>query len=474
MAFRKLGEAVEFDPAKDILTAQQALGDEGIARQFVKMAKKLKRLAPKANDFTYFHAIIMHSAEASLIDQKTGEPIKNANGQPVCGGFEEFTNKKGQKSLRWVSSDGIKPYRNANRDIFGEAALLEAHKKWAGRPLCKDHQSDSIDGIRGIIIDTYYDPKFKRVHALAALDKKNYADLAHKVESGYANSVSMGTAVGRSICSECGNIAVTEKDYCNCVKTRAHYGEINLDLNPIELSLVVTPADSLAKVRQVIASMNQYVQTKQAHIEKLKADRCVNPTELQALADSVREIQTKLSGLMGPVVKEAGVVGEYTAALKELTKQLDATTDDTERLKLQNAIKNATDAVIAGINTETREPEAVRSTLGGGEGYAKQNNEAAQLPSWAPEATVPQRFASREEGDRDATELGLLRSKVEAMVKSIDELKVIGPAPRSAKEVIAGLIKIADRLDTFDKEDLANRVDSFIRHLYDLSSGGIG
>lgn len=56
--------------------------DLEVRERFVKFAKHLKALAPKANDFTYFSAIFMHSAEASLIDDN-GNIKKDANGNEV-------------------------------------------------------------------------------------------------------------------------------------------------------------------------------------------------------------------------------------------------------------------------------------------------------------------------------------------------------------------------------------------------------
>lgn len=414
MAFNKIGESLVFNPHTDILKPRVALGDKKIQQRFIKMAKKLKKIAPKANDFLYFSAIMMHSAEASLVDQTTGEAIKNASGSPVVGYFEKFTNKKGQESLRWISPDGIKPYANANKDIFPEEQLKIAYKKWVGKSLCKDHKSDSVDGIRGIIIDTYYDPRFKRVHALCALDKKNYSDLARKVETGYANSVSMGTAVGRSICTECGNIAISESDYCNCVRNRIHHGEINLDLNPIELSLVVNGADGLAKVRQVIASMHQYVQNKSDRIEQLKSDRCVNPAELQDICDSIKSIEGRINSLMSPQVKQAATMGETAKAIEVLQSQLKLDTDP----KTQELVLLKLKELIGDINTDDVAVQG-RPTMGGGDEYFAQNADEVDTPMWA------NRLASNKSEKEDETkkEISLLKSKIEAMVKSIDELK---------------------------------------------------
>jgi hypothetical protein len=422
MAFKKIGENLNFNPETDLLTPQQALAKEDVAERFVKMAKQLKKIAPKAEDFLYGHAIMMHASEAALVDQATGNPKLNTKGEPVKGWFEAVKLSNGKESVKWISPDGVKPYKNHNGDIFPEAELKKAHKMWIGRPLCKDHKSDSVEGVRGIIVDTYYDPKFKRVHALFALDKKNYADLARKVETGYANSVSMGTAVGRSVCTECQNIATVEKEYCNCIRARANYGEINLDLNPIELSLVVTPADTLAKIKHVIASMNNYVNTKQANIEKMKADCCVNPTELQSLADAFSDIQQKLSSLMKVASLEKlseDDKGDTARLIQALQEQIEKATDPQEKAKLEAKKR----AVLDGL-PEDHSPEATRATTGGGEGYAMQ----APEPEPTNISLDPSKRLASLEGDQNqgalVNEIGLLRSKLENMNKDINDLRL--------------------------------------------------
>ncbi len=429
--FKKLGENFDFS-SSSLLEPKQALQDTEIAARFVKMAKKLRRIAPKAKDFVYGDAIIMHSAEASLIDLNTGKPILNKNGEPVQGCFEDFINKKGVKSVRWISKDGIKPYKNKNGDIFSEAELLKAYKKWIGKPLCKDHISDSVDGIRGIIIDTYYDSKFKRVRALFALDRKNYGDLARKVESGYATAVSMGTAVGRAVCTECGNVAVTEKEYCNCIRSHANYGEINLDLSPLELSLVVNGADGLAHVRNVIASMNNYVETKQARICELVNDRCVNPTELQSIADSLSDMQTKISGLLG-LTKKADL-GEDVAALREISKMEESLNDPEKSEETKEKLKKRIHDLEIQLDRAGEEqkqektwppvrPGPVPSLPSSMDGDASDLGKPSTT-TFNGFAEPNLRYASLE-GDKQgalSVELGLLRSKIDKMQDSLNVL----------------------------------------------------
>ena len=291
--FLKLGESFQITEA-NLQTAESALSDPEINERFKKFAGELKKIAPKANDFLYFSAIMMHSAEASLINSD-GTPKKRRDGKLL----EAHWDVKGD-SCKWITNDPTcYPMKNSNGDIFPESELLKAHKKWVGKPLCIDHKSSSVDFIRGVIVDTYYDRAHKRVIALCALDKINYPDLARKVSSGYATSVSMGTAVGKAVCYDCGNVARTEQDFCNHMRTKSSYGEINLDLQPIELSIVVNGADPLAKIKNVIASanhLNDYASSKRQEVMNL--DGADNNKISQIKEEIISGIEKGLSNLV--------------------------------------------------------------------------------------------------------------------------------------------------------------------------------
>jgi hypothetical protein len=253
MSLLKFGEAIQFNKT-DFISYESIKNDQSIHDRFVKLAANIKKIAPKAEDFLYFTAIMMHAAERSILDED-GNVLKDRNGKEVTAKWD-IDEKTG--SWRWDCSDStIKPYKNCNGDIFPESELKIAYKKWVGKPLCQDHNSSSVDGVRGLIIDTYWDEKYKRIIALCALDKINHAKLARDVQTGVANCVSMGVGVGRAICTECGNVARTENEYCQHIRTRSAYGEINTDLAPIELSLVVNGADTRAKVLEVLAAAKQ-------------------------------------------------------------------------------------------------------------------------------------------------------------------------------------------------------------------------
>src|ERR1019366_1094142 len=280
MSFRKQGEHIGFGPT-DIQSAESVIPmiDSGFLENFQKIAAGLKRIAPKADDFLYFSAVMMHAAEASLINED-GTPKLNKRGDAVEAHWDKISTYNGE-SLKWASNDpSVKPYKNSNGDIFPELELIKAYKKWIGKPLCIDHKSSSVDHVRGFIVDTVYDRNLKRVIALCALDKHNYPDLARKVSTGYSNSVSMGTAVEKAICYDCGTVARQERDFCKHMISKSCYGEINVGLNPIELSIVVNGADAAAKIKHIIAAaqnLNSYVEEKEQELKKL-AERTYSAT----------------------------------------------------------------------------------------------------------------------------------------------------------------------------------------------------
>jgi hypothetical protein len=217
-----------------------------VVRRFSKLAKSIKNIAPKSDDFLYFSIIFLKAAESALLDENGN--LKKVGKEDAWGFYDGD----------WKWHGNVSPHRNNNKDIFPESELKKATASWIGLPLCRDHESSSVDGIRGIILDTHYDEKYKQVVGLCALDKVNYPDLARKVETRMVRYGSMGTAVETSICSDCGKRATNQNEYCKCITSHAAYGEINVGLKPIEYSLVVQPAEPGAVLLKCIASLKEY------------------------------------------------------------------------------------------------------------------------------------------------------------------------------------------------------------------------
>jgi len=265
--FKKIGENQQITIEKSSSVSSEL--NEEVLNSFRKLAGDIKRIAPKADDFLYFSTVMMSAAEHSAINED-GSPKLTASGEEVKVSWD-----KSGDSWKWVSNDPtVRAYKNSNGDIFPEEELVKAHKKWVGKPLCIDHKSSSVDHVRGFIVDTYYDRSLKRVVALCALDKKGFPQLARQVETGVSNSVSMGTAVGKAICYDCAKVARVEADFCDHMRRKSCYGEINVDLSPIELSIVVNGADPKATIKHIIASaktLNDYVDGKTYELNKLAA-----------------------------------------------------------------------------------------------------------------------------------------------------------------------------------------------------------
>ena len=313
MSFIKLAEITEIT-VESPSSVLPIIDDLVIEAHFKRYAAEMKKVAPKADDFLYFSAIMMHAAESSAVNGD-GTPKLNAKGEAVQVGWD-----KSGGTWRWTTTDPtIKPYKNSNGDIFPEEELVKAYRKWKDRPLCIDHKSDSVDFVRGFIVDTYYDRNLKRVVALCALDKFNYPDLARKVSSGYSNSVSMGTAVGKAICYDCGQVAKAEKDFCNHMRSKTCYGEINIDLSPIELSIVVNGADQQARIKHIIASaetLSRYVETKKDRLEEIKKSSA-NVDDVMQLRKDFDEAMSKLATLEAVLSEEKSLENTNDTALSQ-------------------------------------------------------------------------------------------------------------------------------------------------------------
>src|ERR1700676_4065 len=148
--FVKLGELIEIGRVENTESCLPAVSPE-ILENFRKFAVNLKKIAPKAEDFLYFSAVMMHAAESAALNDD-GTHKLTVQGNNVEVGWDKSGN-----TWRWMSNDkSIKPYKNSNGDIFPEEELVKAYKKWIGKPLCIDHKSSSVDHVRGFIVDTYY------------------------------------------------------------------------------------------------------------------------------------------------------------------------------------------------------------------------------------------------------------------------------------------------------------------------------
>jgi hypothetical protein len=166
---------------------------------------------------------------------------------------------------------------NQNGDGFPMKELRASYQSFIGKGNFLDHKSDDLNAIRGLVVDAFLNEDDGCVECLIAVDKKSHPQLARDIETGMVNSVSMGTRVGWSECSVCGNIARTDREYCDHIagykgmkmsmytnNSEHKFGawpihEVNHDLEFIELSWVGVPAFREANVLEKIASLKKAV-----------------------------------------------------------------------------------------------------------------------------------------------------------------------------------------------------------------------
>jgi hypothetical protein len=160
---------------------------------------------------------------------------------------------------------------NKNGDLFPEEEIIKSYKTFIGVGVYKDHDANSVNKAVGKILWADYIPEGKYVELIGCIDKKLDPELARRVQTGIIDSCSMGCVVKEAECSICHNIARNPSQLCRHMHPT--YGikgtidangnivyEINRGIQFTELSLVTSPADSTAKLFEVIASLKKNAQ----------------------------------------------------------------------------------------------------------------------------------------------------------------------------------------------------------------------
>jgi len=173
---------------------------------------------------------------------------------------------------------------NGNGDLFDDKELETSYKTFVGKGFYIEHQSDSIEKAKGIILDSVWHPETKYVECLVAVDRQAYPEIARQIETGILGSVSMGCTVEEAECSLCHNIARTAKDLCvhmnpqsgayckgKSMPDGSKVYEINRKCTFTELSGVAQPADFEAHVFEVFASMQRNLLKHAQSYQQMKA-----------------------------------------------------------------------------------------------------------------------------------------------------------------------------------------------------------
>jgi hypothetical protein len=207
--------------------------------------------------------LAMATNSAVRVAAKEGLLSLYADADDVFKKYKDFdivdAMKKHQGKLLWVRARAIDAdVANANGDYFSESELtsevvdqknnkMPAYKTFEGVPIYTNHKNDDIEQAKGMVVYAEWDDKEKCVYCTFIVDEEAYPEIARGIRVGYMKDVSMGCQVQSGTCSECGNKATTEKEYCDCLKkykgkTHPRTGkkvyEKNHGIKFIELSVV--------------------------------------------------------------------------------------------------------------------------------------------------------------------------------------------------------------------------------------------
>ncbi len=242
-----------------------------VVSPMVKTAKVVK-IAPREGDFLYVRNRAVSAG--NVIERPNGE-VELIDIETFYKEFEKYANK-----CRGANSNG---------DFFSHEELLRTYKTFIGKSVFVDHDNENVEKTRGIIVDAAYNNKGKFVELLKAVDKKAFPELARSIEMGYVTDTSMGCRCGSSICSICGNVAVTEDDFCEHVlnyKGSSFNGlpvwEDNREVEFFEDSFVTTGADKDAKILEKVASKRN------SPIHKIGNDR-VSKTVMASVTNEINQ-----------------------------------------------------------------------------------------------------------------------------------------------------------------------------------------
>ena len=131
---------------------------------------------------------------------------------------KEYAKLEGRKDY-YITPETAK-YVNANGDAWGRSLLKKSYKTFIGAQNYVEHVQDptlSKGKILDAVIREVDDNKSVFVDILVATDKK-HKDLVGKIKTGELTTLSMGSIVAFTICTECGRIASDETELCHHIK----------------------------------------------------------------------------------------------------------------------------------------------------------------------------------------------------------------------------------------------------------------
>ena len=166
-------------------------------------------------DFDPANYLLTHCTIVASVD------VENAP-KPIH--FVSSKTKKEYKKLEgrtdyYITPDTAK-YVNANGDAWARELLKKSYRTFIGAQNYVEHVQDpklSKGKILDAVLREVDDKKSVFVDILVATNKK-HSDLVGKIKTGELTTLSMGSVVAFTICTECGRVASDETELCHHIK----------------------------------------------------------------------------------------------------------------------------------------------------------------------------------------------------------------------------------------------------------------
>ena len=166
---------------------------------------------------------------------------------------------------------------NKNGDWFPEAELKKSFTTFLSGHVFKNHENKDPANAIGGVLDAEWDDEMKCVCLVIKVDRKIAPSIVRAIEKGYMTDVSMGCRVPYSICSICGNKARNPKEYCNHINMMRRkilpdgrkVFEINIQPKFHDISVVLSGAEKVAKVTNILDETSTEKKAKITPIEKV-------------------------------------------------------------------------------------------------------------------------------------------------------------------------------------------------------------
>ena len=185
---------------------------------------------------------------------------------------------------------------NINSDYFEEEEIKNSYKTFeeVGH-VFTHHKNKDPKNSKGDILLAHWNDRMHRVELIVKIDRRKAPKICKDIDNGKMWDVSMGCRVPYDVCSVCGNVAKTTKDYCTHVKN--HKGKVLPDGRKVyminkkptffDISFVYVGADEIAKTLRKIASARD----KRASIDKDLPGEVISTDAAQIAASVMKDFE---------------------------------------------------------------------------------------------------------------------------------------------------------------------------------------